>query len=110
MPEIGGDQDRGPVLRGRQRAVGLADQGDLRLGQVGDQHRLIDLYPLRARIRQLGQQVEVQRHQLGQTLERGTAGGLGQLQEGDRTDHHRTCGDAELDRLVEFGQQLAGMQ
>ena len=75
-------------------------------GGVGREGRFVELHPLRPGSPQLHQQLGVGVQQLGQFLQgpessRSSSGGLGQQQEGERTEQHRSSGHPGFQRLLE---------
>ena len=111
--EVGGDEDRralgvrSPARRRRaRRARGRVVQ------DVGHQHRLVELNPLRAGLGEQTQQLGVERNQLVEPRDRrGRAlGGLAQRQERDRADDHRPSGNALLLSLLQLGEHFARIQ
>ncbi|MNY03544.1 hypothetical protein D3C86_1361710 [compost metagenome] len=100
--EVGGQQQLDPGSG--QRGVGGVEGVEPGRIEVQAQGRLVDLHPFDAARLELGEDAGVGRHHLGQQAQAVEPRhvGFGQPQVGHRPDQHRTRGQAERQRLVDF--------
>ncbi|PQM48768.1 hypothetical protein C1Y40_01004 [Mycobacterium talmoniae] len=112
VPEVGGDKDRGPLGHRPQRRVDPLRQRERVGGNVGHQHRLVELDPVRPGRGQQAQQFGVERDQLVEAVDRcaRTAHRLAQQQEGDRADDRRAGGNTQFQGFFELTDHLGRVQ
>ncbi|OCC07826.1 hypothetical protein A3Q37_06420 [Streptomyces sp. PTY087I2] len=113
-PEVGGDQQLGPVGEGAEVAVGAGGGVQLGRGAVLDERGLIQLHPFRTGRTQIGEDFGVHGQepvQQGQRLEVGghTGSRLGEKKVRDRADEHRARGVAQREGLLQLRDLLGGV-